>query len=335
MIALLAALFFVEYHGAITAETPLTSQRDAVVHVQGWTDDTCFPTEGQWSILSGNTIRIRTTGHYEPLNHICWPGATGFNYSVHLGSLPAGTYDITSDLPGVDSLHVAVPDSEFPDPRLFARFLLPPLFDSNGAFGAHWVTDAVVFNNGTRAGLFTKIGTLDAIPQRTTDLAAALGPHPAGLFLFVPRDAIGAMQFNTTVREASRDGGTFGATIPVAREENFRGSLDILNVPYDPRYRLQLRVYGDFTGETFARRAAVSVITNDDRFVGETDVELLTPPGDFGTPPSATIDLGPMLAKLSAGTRVRVNLGTSPARVWGFITLTNNDTQHVTVYAPD
>ena len=120
-----------------------------------------------------------------------------------------------------------------------------------------------------------------------------------------------------------------GTEVPVVRESDFRGQLRFLNIPVDSRYRVTLRLWsiGDAAQFTAAVDAAavpqhqlnVSKIPGTSMSFGSMDVtSLLTQAG--GNPASLTVSLASDLPV--------------PPSIWGMLSITNNDTQQVTIISP-
>ena len=130
-----------------------------------------------------------------------------------------------------------------PEPSLYERVLVPILYDGPGAYGSQWLTETQMINASEREVRF-----LPDVSRPLTSLApgaetslSVYGQRPTGLVLFVPRD--GDVRFGSIVRDVSRDAEDFGTEVPVARERDTDRTLYLPNVPFDSRYRLQLRIY--------------------------------------------------------------------------------------------
>ena len=224
-----------------------------------------------------------------------------------------------------------------PDPSLFERVLVPVLFNGPGAFGSQWATEVQMINRaeGTLRWIPNASAPLPAVASNATTSLTTLGNRPSGLLLFLPRDH--EVTFGSVFRDLSRDATQWGTELPVVREHELQDeSVVLLNVPFDPRYRLQLRVYG-VDGVSFG--ANVSVAREN---VNRTALVNVTGPcnGDqqpcnSNQPAFGTVDLTQAFPGLTG--RHQVTVSTSPSgsrRLWAFITVTNNESQHVTTITP-
>ena len=85
-----------------------------------------------------------------------------------------------------------------------------------------------------------------------------------------------------------------------------------------------MRVYSIETGGKIAERAVLLRSSNPCR---------RNEPCASDDPASATLDLLTTFPEIAAQKRVRVEV-TLGSRLWAFVTVTNNQTQHVTVISP-
>lgn len=231
-----------------------------------------------------------------------------------------------------------------PDPSVWERILFPVLFNSKGAHGSDWVSEAATFNPGRWfVQNFNRIDSLPCIDYGCTDLLSPNGflafggaGYANGIALLVPRPEAEHVSFSLRVRDVARQAEGFGTEIPVVREEDMHRDgepLTLLDVPLDPRYRTKVRLYafgglpGGFvilhkpadgprvTGiPVTMRRSCSGVACAATPWYGEADL------------PAGAVD-------------ERVNVYVSPgqygAMTWAFASVTNNDTQQVTIVTPD
>jgi hypothetical protein len=253
--------------------------------------------------------------------------------------LAPGTYDVTVEKPGQTLVATAafhVPDLPKYSHAYYERVLFPVFWSGGGAFGAQWRTDATLFN-----GSLLTITPLDSsiflIPQpKQTIVATASSTTPNGVLEVLPRQATATINFGLNVRDLSRDAQDLGTEIPVIRESQlFAAPFSIPNIPNDPRYRITLRLY-DIDGSTFFGV----------RFISAGGLELM---------PQAFINLSADAALRNGGVATINDLiaaypqlaGKGPLRLeidpfiasgaraaWGFVSVTNNETQRVTVISP-
>jgi len=158
---------------------------------------------------------------------------------------------------------------------------------------------------------------------------------------------------NVRVQDVSRQSQTWGTEIPVVREAQFRrGRFSLLDVPLSIGFRQMLRIYDpDATpsGQVIVRfyRVVPSVDTTydpmnpptKDILVGERSIGLNTE----ARPGTPLFNLGyaelPNLADLpevqgTARIRIEVEPVAPTQRAWAFVSVTNNETQHVTTVIP-
>jgi hypothetical protein len=227
-----------------------------------------------------------------------------------------------------------VANGEEPDPAFFERVLFPVFLSGPGSFGSLWQTELAV-HNGNPFVLTDSTGLFNTFCMPTCDVRVAAnttkivrgGSSSAGVVDSIARQSMPNLNFSLLARDLSRDATAFGTSIPVVREsEMFDRPFAIPNVPADPRYRLNLRLYAYANGTPILN---VKIVPLSGGAVTERTVVLSNAPGN--THAFATMD---------------VPTGTSPVRIevagasklvpaWGFVSVTNNDTQNVTVIAPE
>ena len=225
-----------------------------------------------------------------------------------------------------------------PLPELFAKILIPIFYDGPGQLGSSWATE-VALKNDNAYDVVTYRGpdALPVIPAGKPQIAG-FSPSPGGIFMIVPREAAPALHANIMIRDVSRALQAWGTEVPVVREERFANSIELLNVPVDPRFRTQLRIYGLDSTPMFLQVVATSML--DGSLVGTRDVELksvepcdLPAPCASSHPSFASLSGFPDVPSPLPGERVAIRIDAF-APIWAFVTLTNNETQHVTVISP-
>jgi hypothetical protein len=216
------------------------------------------------------------------------------------------------------------------DPAVFEPILFPLSFQGPGAFGSQWTTDSFLLSD-------TSVHFRDPTPcapcQTDTGAKLANDGNPWGHVLYAVRGTTGMLDLNSRIRDTSRAGQTAGTEVPIVRERDFRGEIRFLNVPVDARYRAMLRVWslGDFPFIVSFNQIPVQNVL----------LPLTRIPGTamwFGS-----IDVTPLLLS-STSTPVIVDVhpsgfGTVPSPllsppIWGMLSITNNDTQQVTIITP-
>lgn len=231
-----------------------------------------------------------------------------------------------------------------PNPSVFERILFPVLFSTGGVNGSQWISEAAL-SNPTRWFIenFNRIDPNQCIDRPCFE---RLSPgtlmkfngsgYPHGVALLSPRGESDRLAMSLRVRDVARQAESFGSEVPVVREKDLftNGELTLLDVPVDPRYRTKLRVYVyDSNAEVFATidhepghgaqfesilipmsRACSGVACAWTPFYGEADLSA----GD----PNERVN-------------IYVDAGVQGAPAWAFASVTNNETQQVTIITPD
>lgn len=286
--------------------------------------------------------------------------------SVHFGDRPATDVALTPEhgiiatapvgLSGTVPVVVAVAgEGTYTQPNAFRyeagdpladmeRVLLPVNFYGPGAHGSQWQTDTVVRNDGPvyvpTEPLFWADPRVPVIPIPTPIPPGARGYFPwrnddGGAFLWVPRGLEDQLSYSMHVLDRSRNELDRGTELPIVHAGDTSPFVRILDVPSDANYRAKLRVY-NFDPVNGAR---VEIKLHDQN--GGQPVTLYatlngvpvcsTTPCIPDRPAYASVDL----PQLTGGPfDVTVRAETNDVRLWAFVTVTNNETQHVTAYTP-
>lgn len=240
------------------------------------------------------------------------------------------------------------------NPSDYERYLIPvTVRQLPGANGSIWSTEWLVRNSTDLP--FAMI--FDACPPnvspcpttwvegRSTEAYSivARGDGTEGAYVYVPKPMTPSMSLR--VRDLSRNAQSFGTELPIVRDSDYRGAMELLDVPTDPRYRSTLRLYGPGPATHYAN---VSVFSEPGgRLIESYEVELsgmIHVPGGFALHPSYA-QLDPLTpAVRAAGERVRIVVrsllsfpGPPPNAsipMYAFLTITNNETQQVTTVTP-
>jgi hypothetical protein len=230
----------------------------------------------------------------------------------------------------------------------FDRVLFPMTFLGAGAHGSEWTTRIFVRSDAPLS--------VDTEPQTWVDLNP---PHPpirqafppggrtqfheisseSGRFFYVPRGLESFFSYSAHVLDLSRSSTNLGTEIPVVRAEDTANEIRLVDVPLDALFRAKLRIYD---WDTIPREVTVTVIRAVDAepftFRTRLDAMVVTCPRApclQPTPAFASIDLS-AIPEIAAGGRGDVILtsDTKDARLWAFVSVTNNVTQQVTVHTP-
>ena len=247
----------------------------------------------------------------------------------------AGTVDLTVNIAGKKK--IALPAAftyEAADSSDEAHVLLPVIASNTpGAFGSIWQTDASFFNHSDTT---IDIHWGDCQPNNTTPslcFSASIPPktttHLTPLNqIDIPRGRINDLDISLRVRDLSRQAQTWGTSIPVVREVDFRPTIRLQNVPTDSRFRSTLRTY-----HYFGTAPALRTIRIFDEATGELLVtDTLTSLTAFQI--NSLTDTYPQLHGHET-VRIEVQPAVDPPQpIWAFVSVTNNETQHVTVITP-
>jgi len=224
--------------------------------------------------------------------------------------------------------------NETPPSSMFERVLLPVYLFGGGAFGSNWTTEVTMLN---ASGYDIEPYRLARVPHQSQTQLDLGGSRSAGTLVFTPREMSSYVRFGSLVRDTSRQAADWGTEVPVIRENEFRsGEYSLLNIPLDSRFRLTLRVYGvDSVDGSVGIRAVA-----DDGTAAFRPFPLRSPnPCAYATPCASSdpsfLSLDPLAAfpEMAGKQRMRLDIILS-IRSWGFVTITNNETQHVTVITP-
>jgi hypothetical protein len=204
------------------------------------------------------------------------------------------------------------------------RRILVPLTPAQvpGINGARWKSDTTILTNGVA-------------------IDPPLGTLPGGQFIYVAEADEARVQLNARVWDLSRETETAGSEIPIVREREFTSStIALLGIPVASHYRHTLRVY-DFDGRAGAR-VGIRLYANEEttprvsvtRTLGVVSTAKATPaqlpvyPGYLELDPGTLMPLGGI-----STLRVEIEPLDEGLRIWSFLSVTNNETHHVTTFS--
>jgi hypothetical protein len=223
----------------------------------------------------------------------------------------------------------------------------PPI---SGAFGSEFITEVTAANRSEVGVSILGIDescfitsppspgpfvprTIEAGVGRTREISTNCSDWPARL-LYLRSGETDRASFNIRVHDTSRNASSHGTSIPVVRQSDFTTKPIVLpGVPYDPRFRVTLRVY--------ALEGGVVLVS-----VNDLSTPLQLQPGSNAFEPAYGQMTIPNPAVALPGTfTISIVPPSSPVgpppglpntyRYWAFITVTNNDTQEITTITPD
>jgi hypothetical protein len=233
----------------------------------------------------------------------------------------------------------------------------------SGALGSLWKTEFVIVNNGA-VDLDPNLPARDVYPLDsecgvqppcppipTIQAYTAQFPFlflrdggPPGVLLHVRRSFLDDLAFNLRTQDLSRQSLTWGTEIPVVRESDLSiTNIVLANIPLDERFRQALRVYDIDSKSSSSVRVRVYPIEASIPLV-DTTLTLTRPSPSpcVGTqedcyPSYAEIqNFRASFPSLAGHESVRVQIDSLSAglRFWAFVSVTNNETQHVTTITP-
>jgi len=233
-------------------------------------------------------------------------------------------------------------------PALAADYekLLLPVAPSVVYCGYHSKYDTrLIAFNGNAAGVerFCSDEVCGALPASTgTVLSGEHVPIPKPAFIYVPKEVARDMQMSLIVESSDllRPEERSYTELPVVRESDFReGKIQIVGVRMDDGFRKTLRIYGLNGAEgalvkvrVYALRATTPAYEHE---------YWLYPQGGLNgagldAAPSFNMecDLSAYIENYGAPVRVEVEPVTPGTRIWAFVSITNNVTQHFYTVVP-
>jgi len=238
----------------------------------------------------------------------------------------AGTVDVLVNIAGKKKIVLPNAFTYREDQALIFENVLLPILVTNapGAFGSSWETITSFYNHSTAPIDVTYGDQTFTVPPKQTTLFPAMS-NPNGLTLQIRRDRMSDLDLALRVRDLSKQSQNYGTAVPVVRGEDYRLIVRLQNVTTDPKFRATLRAYPYF-GDTQPIKMAIF-----DEFDNKVVVT------DTLNAPFQVSSLTQTYPQLNGHGTVRVELSASitPAHpIWAFVSVTNNDTQEVTIIAP-
>ena len=266
-----------------------------------------------------------------------------------------GPVDVRIVIAGQESLRPSA--FTYVSPQQYETILLPSFTDREipGAFGSRWRVEHGVYN-GNDVDLEAPVDFMNV--ERDCPILCAGDPAIRALrvspvptmepytrspnwLIHVRKPLDTALRFSLRVRDLSRSDETWGTELPVVHERDFAQRVQLFDVPLQARFRQNLRIYALPQGTTCCTGVTVRFYAIDtNALLHETAATLVRPPGGGGSPefPSQpeTVELSGLgnIAALSGHDRVRVEVDGGSRLIWAYVSVTNNETQDVTVVSP-
>jgi hypothetical protein len=245
---------------------------------------------------------------------------------------------------------------------VFGRILLPLTTFSNvpGAYGSSWTstftgrTEQIPIQITQTPVGSGCVGICQTSAFTTFKMVVAPGDVNRGAFVYVsPADAIKTVTFALRIQDVSRQASTWGTSVPVVREEDVRTStIELLDLPRSDRFRVALRIY-DFDSDAdravrlrvfypvaqFDQNPVVDVVLPLNRITSPQPTEFPAVPsvifiGDLYSQFPEIMNAAPPQPEVDRRIRVQLDPAAPNLRFWAFASVTNNETQHVTVIPP-
>jgi len=233
----------------------------------------------------------------------------------------------------------------------YQRLLIPIVPSDNlpGAFGSMWRGELTLFNaSDDPVNVYLQVCppiVNECIPR--AELAAHRSIKPGvfptaasqGAFLDIATADLAKVTIKFRVRDLSRQSQTWGTEIPLGPIAEFRHLVRLIEVPSDSRFRVRLRVYSAAGAATYVHLRAYK--TDAISPISESEVALDgirgQPPGyPSSSPAYAELEpIPPALPDADGTLRLEIEqriAGEPP--IWAFVSVTNNETQHVTLITP-
>jgi hypothetical protein len=229
------------------------------------------------------------------------------------------------------------------------RILLPVAASGPGPNAARFETEILITNTGDEAVpvagaaipccLGISPPPIPLVPPHTTgtftDFLLPAFPY-TGAFINVPSRMARDVITKVRVHDTSRDASSFGVDIPAVSDLDFAATVRLAGIPTDARFRSTLRVYA-YDARNFGP-VTLRVRDNADGSLLATVPVALTAlrSAEDVIPAAAQISLDPIIAPLRAHPRLRIDIADSDAvrPIWGFVSITNNQTQEITLVTP-
>lgn len=228
-----------------------------------------------------------------------------------------------------------------PEEETHDIILLPLVFEGRGAHGSDWRTEITIRNDAPVAIDLNALRLNEPAPRLAPGDRLRVPPQgPRGLLLMVPRGLGKWLTFSSHVVDRSRTASNRGTEIPVVGTDDMAPVIRLLDVPLTPRFRAHLRVYSVDREENVVRHVTVVARKQDGSEVIEfVPIRWELDCGIAGCAPESpmfgSVDLSAIPALANAGPVDLTIYGqTNDERLWAFVSVTNNETQRVTLWTP-
>lgn len=137
------------------------------------------------------------------------------------------------------------------------------------------------------------------------------------------------------VQDISRQAQTWGTELPVVRQTDLRSSLNLVDIPTDIRFRQTLRAYSFSPTQVRLRIFSLPTDAVSPGSVLVDEVTQLASTAASSVGYFQVLNLVDAYPQLLTAPRLRIEISSmSNERIWAFVSITNNETQHITTITP-
>jgi hypothetical protein len=225
------------------------------------------------------------------------------------------------------------------------RVFYPSVFTGPGAHGSEWNTNNFVRNRGPME--------LWTIPYLGQNILPIFVPAPlpvgtrtpvdneqrdGGLLVLVPAGTESWLSYSSHIVDESRRRTDAGTELPVVHEREAAPRIELLNVPLTSESRQTLRIFDFDAVDGRQVRVQVDIDGRQPVVLNATlthTIVCVTTPCYPRHPTYAVINLDADDRLRGAGPAdITIYARTNDAPLWAYVSVTNNDTQHVTTNTP-
>lgn len=244
----------------------------------------------------------------------------------------------------------------FPGMQNYTPIIVPFTSEqTRGANGSIWTSEFTAFNSSHVPATMLGVAFADprflsppqsqtaTLPPRATRTIPLFNGQGTGAFLYVPNPLVNAIKMSERVRDVSQTATSWGTEVPVLRYDDMKTFVTLIDIPTDPRYRATLRIYHWAVGAGLPARVEVyaSDAVEPVEMFETTSQRGGAAEDDFLAYPSY-VQLDLLTPKIRAsGPTIRVEIDNltgivSPPlpSIWAMVSITNNETQQVTIVTP-
>ncbi|MEO8218357.1 MAG: hypothetical protein ABI718_14850 [Acidobacteriota bacterium] len=234
---------------------------------------------------------------------------------------------------------------------VYKRFLLPTVLPPEGvpgSFGSLWKTSLLMRNDADEAVSITyyawgcTIGLCPPPPPTPKGLTfhpRIYGLAPAyGVWMRVDERFADQVHFELRVQDQTRQSAHFGTDIPVVAEDHFASTVSLLGIPVTADFRVLLRIYGTRPGRVRLRYYRINPVLDlpfgADVLLRTDEVPLIKPPENFSPDIDPDTAVVPLTGLNADQATVAID-ALDGQRIWGYASITHNETQNVTLITPN